>query len=107
MSPSSQIVVAAHHAPFSEAVWRYTATVVADSSILHSWTSGFEHAKALFLDSPNIWFEGRGALERAKQLARLLAEEYRVDGYVLKEDVLFIKIREDLGYFGVLTSERI
>ncbi len=106
MSADNQIVVAFHRTP--EMTWRSTAAVVQNPSDLMSWTSSFDKAKAQFLDSPNIWFEGKDAFYRAKTLARLLAWEYRANGWILEtEDVLFIKIFSEDKRISILTSERL
>lgn len=106
MSADNQIVVACHRT--SATAWRFTAAPVQNPSDLMSWTSSFDKAKAQFLDSPNIWFEGKGAFYRAKMLARLLVWEYRANGWILEcEDVLFIKIFDKDRRISILTSEKL
>lgn len=94
MSADNQIVVAAHTYPKLRV--RFTATVVQCPSDLLDPEYGFEKARECFLEQPLVWFEGPEALGRAKQLAHLIREDFKVNGWILEyQKQLFIEISHE------------
>lgn len=95
MSADNQIVIVAHR--FANGRSRYAAMEIQNPFDLLNppEESAFNYAKACCVAKPQLWFQGTGSLERAKGVADLIAEEYRVSGWILEyEDVLFIEISE-------------
>lgn len=103
MSTDNQVVVLAHRDAFPDGSWEYTAMVVGHPFDLCDPDFAFFYAKVL-ARRENVWFRGPGASGRAREVARLLAEEYCANGWILEyERILFVEFSEVDGSVWHLT----
>lgn len=106
MSADNQVVILAHRHAFHESSWRYAAMVVGRPFDLQNADFAFGYAHML-ARGKHFWFEGSGASGRARQMARLLAEEYHANGWVLEyENILFVEVSEADGIVWNLALPR-
>lgn len=104
MSADNQVVVVVNTGSYVQ----YAATVVqCPCDLFDQDTSvSFAHAMDCFLKKPLTWFHGFEGLERAKQVARLIVDDFRANGWILEyEDLLFVEVSNTERRVYLLSSD--